>query len=88
MAIIGMDIHRSFAQAGFLQDRQVKKRSNRSISFTTALVRFGKSLSVEDEVAPSRPPAKRRRRADLATFRQARGRGESANGSGDRLCPG
>ena len=49
MAIIGMDIHRSFAQAAFLQDGQVK-REQRVDLVHDRLVRFGKSLSVEDEV--------------------------------------
>src|ERR1700677_1030506 len=49
MAIIGMDIHRSFAQAAFLQDGQVK-REQRVDLVRDRLVRFGKSLSVEDEV--------------------------------------
>jgi len=49
MAIIGMDIHRSFAQAAFLHDGQVK-REQRVDLFHDRLVRFGKSLSVEDEV--------------------------------------
>jgi transposase len=49
MAIIGMDIHRSFAQAAFLQDGQVK-REQRVDLVHNRLVRFGKSLSVEDEV--------------------------------------
>ena len=49
MAIIGIDIHRSFAQAAFLQDGQVK-REQRIDLVPDRLVRFGKSLSVEDEV--------------------------------------
>jgi transposase len=49
MAIIGMDIHRSFAQAAFLQDGQVK-REQRVDLVHDRLVGFGKSLSVEDEV--------------------------------------
>ena len=49
MAVIGMDIHRSFAQAAFLQDGQVK-REQRVHLVHDRLVRFGKSLSVEDEV--------------------------------------
>ena len=49
MAIIGMDIHRSFAQAAFLQDGQVK-REQRVDLVHDRLIRFGKSLSVEDEV--------------------------------------
>jgi transposase len=49
MAIIGLDIHRSFAQAAFLQDGQVK-REQRFDLVHDRLVRFGKSLSVEDEV--------------------------------------
>ena len=49
MAIIGMDIHRSFAQAAFLQDGQVK-REQRVDLVHDLLIRFGKSLSVEDEV--------------------------------------
>ena len=49
MAIIGMDIHRSFAQAAFLQDGQVK-REQRVDLIHDRLIKFGKSLSVEDEV--------------------------------------
>ena len=49
MAIIGMDIHRSFAQAAFLQDGQVK-REQRVDLVHDRLIRFGKSLSIEDEV--------------------------------------
>ena len=49
MAIIGMDIHRSFAQAAFFGTNWVKSGSNGSISFT-CLVGVRKSLSVEDEV--------------------------------------
>jgi transposase len=49
VAIIGLDIHRSFAQAAFLQDGQVK-REQRFDLVHDRLVRFGKSLSVEDEV--------------------------------------
>jgi hypothetical protein len=55
MAIIGMDIHRSFAQAAFLQDGQVK-RSNGSISFTTASSGSG-SRSRSRTRLSSRPPA-------------------------------
>jgi hypothetical protein len=54
MAIIGMDIHRSFAQAAFLQDGQVK-REQRVDLVPDRLVRFGKSLSVEDEVVIEAP---------------------------------
>ena len=42
-------IHRSFAQAAFLQDGQVK-REQRVDLVHDRLIRFGKSLSVEDEV--------------------------------------
>ena len=49
MAIIGMDIHRSFAQAAFLQDGQVK-REQRVDLVHDRLIRFGKSLSIKDEV--------------------------------------
>ena len=85
MAIIGMDIHRSFAQAAFLQDGQVK-REQRVDLVHDRLVRFGKSLSVKDEVVIE--ATGNNATVELATFRQARGRGESANGSGDRLCSG
>ena len=49
MAIIGMDIHRSFAQVAFLQDGQVK-RELRIELVHDRLVRFGKTLSGDDEV--------------------------------------
>jgi len=49
MAIIGMDIHRSFAQAAFLQDGRIK-REQRVDLVHDRLVKFGKTLSVEDEV--------------------------------------
>jgi transposase len=49
MAIIGIDVHRSFAQAAFLQDGQVKQEQRVDLVHDR-LVRFGKSLSVEDEV--------------------------------------
>ena len=49
MAIIGMDIDRSFAQAAFLQDGQVK-REQRVDLVHDRLVNYGESLSVEDEV--------------------------------------
>ena len=59
-----------------------------------ALSRFSAS-SLRFEVALGRGRGRhrghrqqRRRRADLATFVKRDGRGESANGSGDRLCPG
>src|SRR5208283_6136843 len=49
MAIIGMDIHRSFAQAAFLQDGQIK-REQRVDLVHDRLVKFAKTLSIEDEV--------------------------------------
>jgi transposase len=49
MAIIGMDIHRSFAQAAFLQDGRVK-REQRVELIRDQLIKFAKSLSNEDEV--------------------------------------
>lgn len=49
MAIIGMDIHRSFAQAAFLQDGQIK-REQRVELVHDRLVKFAKTLSIEDEV--------------------------------------
>ena len=49
MAIIGMDIHRSFAQAAFLQDGQIK-REQRVELVHDRLVKFARTLSVEDEV--------------------------------------
>ena len=55
MAIIGMDIHRSFAQAAFLQDGQIK-REQRVELVHDRLVKFAKTLLIEDEVS-SRPPA-------------------------------
>jgi len=49
MAIIGMDIHRSFAQATFLRDGQIK-REQRVDLVHDHLVKFAKTLSSEDEV--------------------------------------
>ena len=49
MAIIGMDIHRSFAQAAFLKDGQIK-REQRVDLVHDRLVKFAKTLSLEDEV--------------------------------------
>ena len=49
MAIIGMDIHRSFAQAAFLQDGQIK-REQRVELVHDRLVKFAKTLSIEDDV--------------------------------------
>jgi hypothetical protein len=49
MVIIGMDIHRSFAQAAFLQDGRIK-REQRVELIRDRLIKFAKSLSVEDEV--------------------------------------
>jgi transposase len=49
MAIIGMDIHRSVAQAAFLQDGQIK-REQRVELVHDRLVKFAKRLSIEDEV--------------------------------------
>ena len=49
MAIIGLDIHRSFAQAAFLRDGQII-REQRVELVRDRLIKFAKSLSVEDEV--------------------------------------
>ena len=49
MAIIGMDIHRSFAQVAFLQNGQIK-REQRVELVHDRLVKFAKTLSIEDEV--------------------------------------
>lgn len=49
MAIIGMDIHRSFAQAAFLQDGQIK-REQRVDLVHDRLVKFAKTLADDDEV--------------------------------------
>ena len=49
MAIIGMDIHRSFAQVAFLENGQIK-REQRVELVHDRLVKFAKTLSVEDEV--------------------------------------
>jgi hypothetical protein len=45
MAIIGMDIHRSFAQAAFLQDGQIKREQWVELVHDR-LVKFGAALSV------------------------------------------
>ena len=49
MAIIGMDIHRSFAQAAFLQDGQIERKQRVEL-VRDQLIKFAKSLSIEDEV--------------------------------------
>jgi transposase len=49
MAIIGLDIHRSFAQAASLQDGQII-REQRVELVRDRLIKFAKSLSIEDEV--------------------------------------
>jgi transposase len=49
MAVIGMDIHRSFAQAAFLQDGRIKREQLVELVHDR-LVKFAKTLSVEDEV--------------------------------------
>ena len=49
MAIIGMDIHRSFAQVAFLENGQIK-REQRVELVHDRLVKFAKTLSIEDEV--------------------------------------
>jgi hypothetical protein len=49
MAIIGMDIHRSFAQAAFLQDGQIKRKQRVEL-VRDQLTKFAESLSIEDEV--------------------------------------
>jgi hypothetical protein len=49
MAIIGMDIHRSFAQVALLQDGQIK-REQRVDLIHDRFVRFAKTLSIDDEV--------------------------------------
>ena len=49
MAIIGMDIHRSFAQAAFLQDGQIKRKQRVEL-VRDQFIKFAKSLSIEDEV--------------------------------------
>ncbi len=49
MAIIGMDIHHSFAQAAFLQDGQIK-REVRVDLVHDRLVKFARALSGDDEV--------------------------------------
>ena len=49
MAIIGMDIHRSFAQAAFLKDGQIK-REQRVDLVHDRLVKFAKTLSLQDEI--------------------------------------
>ena len=48
MTIIGMDIHRSFAQAAFPQDGQ-NKREQRVDLMHARLVKFTKTLSDDDE---------------------------------------
>src|ERR1700722_11247251 len=86
MAIIGMDIHRSFAQAAFLQDGQVK-REQRVDLVHDRLVRFGKSLSVEDEVVIEATGNSAAVERILRPFVK-RVVVASANGLGDRPCPG
>ena len=49
MAIIGMDIHRSFAQTAFLQDGQIK-REQRVDLVHDRLGKFAKTLAADDEV--------------------------------------
>lgn len=49
MAIVGMDIHRSFAQAAFLQDGQIT-REQRVELVHDRLVKFATMLSGDDEV--------------------------------------
>jgi transposase len=49
MTIIGMDIHRSFAQAAFLQDGQIKQERRVDL-IHDRLVKFARTLSSEDEV--------------------------------------
>ena len=49
MAIIGMDTHRSFAQAAFLRDGQVKQEQRVDLVHDR-LVKFAKTLSSENEV--------------------------------------
>jgi hypothetical protein len=55
MAIIGLDIHRSFAQAASLRDGQII-REQRVELVRDRLIKFAKSLSIEDE-SSSRPLA-------------------------------
>jgi hypothetical protein len=49
MAIIGMDIHRSFAQVAFLLDGQIKREQRVDLIYDR-LVKFAKTLFSEDEV--------------------------------------
>jgi hypothetical protein len=49
MAVIGMDIHRSFARVAFLQDEQIT-REQRVDLIHDRLPKFAKTLSSEDEV--------------------------------------
>jgi transposase len=49
MAIIGMDIHRSFAQVAFLLDGQIKREQRVDLIYDR-LVKFAKTLSSEDDV--------------------------------------
>ena len=76
MAIIGMDIHRSFAQAAFLQDGQVKREQRVDLTHHR-LIRLWEVALGRGQGCHRGHRQQRRRRADLATFRQARGRGES-----------
>ena len=49
MKIIGMDIHRSFAQVAMLEDGKITKEMRVELTHEP-LVAFAKSLSLEDEV--------------------------------------
>ena len=49
MRVIGMDIHRSFAQVAILEDGEIKKELRVDLVHDR-LVSFAKTLSLEDEV--------------------------------------
>jgi transposase len=52
--VIGMDIHRSFAQVAILEDGQIIRELRVDLVYGP-LVNFAKTLSLDDEVSRPRP---------------------------------
>ena len=84
LAIIGMDVHRSFAQAAFLQDGQII-REQRVELVLDRTIKFAKSLSIEGEVVIEATGNSAAVERILRPFVKRGDRGEFADGSRDRL---
>ena len=84
--VIGLDIHRTFAEAVAWDDGRLIRLGRLDMT-RTALEGFGKSLRPSDEVVVEATGNAMAGRACVVALRGPRDRRQSATGEGDRACP-